>query len=170
MLLPCALPLIFAHVRNGTPIAKSSSIGSIATPFTLPLDELTESQPAAMSDCPPWKGVPMKVYVPHTLRVRVPNASYVSVVGDFNNWHSNAHPLVQTGADSWGRLVDIPVGTHRYAFFVVENGADGALRSRIVEEGVIRCASEQLEKSFQVAAYPELALNCAEREEELMVA
>lgn len=112
----------------------------------------------------------MKVYVPHTLRVRVANAAYVSVVGDFNNWHSNAHPLVQTSADSWGRLVDIPVGTHRYAFFVVEDLPDGTLRSRLVEEGLIKCMADQFEPSFQVSAFPELALNRAERGEELMVA
>ena len=63
----------------------------------------------------------MKVYIPHTIRIRLPHARQVSVVGDFNNWHSSAHPLVQVGPDLWERIVDLPPGKHRYAFFVIDD-------------------------------------------------
>ncbi len=96
----------------------------------------------------------MKVYVPHTLRTRIPNANYVAVVGDFNNWHSNAHPMVQIGPESWGRIVDLPVGTHRYAYFVIEDAADGSIRSRMVGQGSLLCVGEKAEQSVQVSAYP----------------
>ena len=112
----------------------------------------------------------MKVYVPHTLRVRVPNASYVAVVGDFNNWHSNAHPLVQLTHDTWGRIVDLPLGTHDYAFFVIEDSADGSIRSHLVGQGKLVCRQEDLSKTFQVSSYPALAVNRPERREEVMVA
>ncbi|HVT79763.1 MAG TPA: hypothetical protein VHM90_03825 [Phycisphaerae bacterium] len=112
----------------------------------------------------------MKVYVPHTLRVKVPNASYVAVVGDFNNWHSNAHPLVQLSPGTWGRIVDLPLGTHHYAFFVIDDSPDGAIRSRLVGHGTLTSRQEDLSKSFQVSAYPSLAVNRPEIREEALVA
>jgi 1,4-alpha-glucan branching enzyme len=125
---------------------------------------------AALHCAARWKGVPMKVYVPHTLRVQIPKASYVAVVGDFNNWHSNAHPLVQIGPESWGRIVDLPVGRHRYAYFVIEDAEDGSIRSRLLGEGSILCVPERPEKSVQVSAHPALALRRPERRDEALVA
>jgi Carbohydrate-binding module 48 (Isoamylase N-terminal domain) len=112
----------------------------------------------------------MKVYVPHTLRTRIPNASYVSVVGDFNNWHSNAHPMVQIGPDHWGRILDLPVGKHGYAYFVIEDAVDGSIRSRILGQGSILWVGEMTEPSFQVSAHPSLALRRQERREESLMA
>ena len=108
----------------------------------------------------------MEVYIPHTIRIRIPNAQHVAVVGDFNNWHTSAHPLVEVGPDLWERLVDLPAGKHRYAFFVIENpgsqgpeGSGSGLRSRVVANGAVIYVSENPEQAVSVTAHPALAIH-----------
>jgi len=105
----------------------------------------------------------MEVYIPHTIRIRIPNAQHVAVVGDFNNWHTSAHPLVEVGPDLWERLVDLPAGKHRYAFFVIENtgsqGSEGSLRSRVVANGAVIYVPENLEQAVSITAHPALAIH-----------
>jgi hypothetical protein len=102
----------------------------------------------------------MKTYVPHTIRVRQPHAKQVSLIGDFNNWHSNAHPMVEVGPDLWERIVDLPPGKHRYAFFVIDDlrVSEGALRSRIVGNGSVLWVPESPDQSISVAAHPAMSL------------
>ena len=53
-----------------------------------------------------------------------PNASRVSVVGNFNGWNPGAAPMERLGGgDAWVRDVVLEPGRHAYAFFV-----DGALQ------------------------------------------
>ena len=111
----------------------------------------------------------MTAYVPHTIRIRVPNAQQVSVGGEFNNWHSNAHPLVQTGPDLWERLVDLPAGKSNYAFFVIDDpeAGGGAMRSRVVGRGGELWMPEPGDEAVSVVPHPKLkafrALNVEER-------
>ena len=102
----------------------------------------------------------MKVYIPHTIRIRLPHARQVSVVGDFNNWHSSAHPLVQVGPDLWERFVDLPPGKHRYAFFVIDDlvASAGAVKSRVVGNGAVLWVPENPQQSLAVTAHPALSL------------
>jgi hypothetical protein len=102
----------------------------------------------------------MKTYTPHTIRVHIPGATQVSVVGDFNNWHSNAHPLVQVGPDAWERILDLPSGKHRYAFFVIDDMKDskGIMRSRVVGSGAVLWVPEDPDHSLTVTAHPSLTL------------
>ncbi|HUO10409.1 MAG TPA: glycogen-binding domain-containing protein [Phycisphaerae bacterium] len=106
----------------------------------------------------------MKVYIPHTIRVRIPHARHVAVVGDFNNWHTSAHPLVEVAPGSWERIIDLPAGKHRYAFFVLEDAAPegsesaGVLRSRVVANGSVIWVSENPEQAVSVTAHPSLAI------------
>ena len=91
----------------------------------------------------------MRNFIPHTIRIRIPNARQVAVIGDFNNWHSNADPLVEVAAGLWERIVDLPVGKHRYAFHVIDDAAD-AIRSHIVGYGSVVRVPEDPEQSFSI--------------------
>ena len=96
----------------------------------------------------------MNTYTPHTIRIHIPHAHHVSVVGDFNNWHSSAHPLVQVGPDLWERIVDLPAGKHRYAFFVIDDTAltGGNLRSHIVANGAVLWVPEFTNQAVSIIA------------------
>lgn len=54
-----------------------------------------------------------------------PKAEQVSVVGDFNDWNPQAHPLERSGRQgAWSGLLWLPPGVYEYAFVI-----DGKLRS-----------------------------------------
>ena len=91
----------------------------------------------------------MRNYIPHTIRIRIPNVRQVAIIGDFNNWHSNADPLVEVAHGVWERIVDLPVGRHRYAFFVIE-GAGDAIRSRLVGQGLVLHVPEDPDQWFSI--------------------
>jgi 1,4-alpha-glucan branching enzyme len=115
----------------------------------------------------------MTTYIPHTIRIRVPNARHVAVVGDFNNWHTSAHPLVEVTPGSWERIIDLPAGKHRYAFFVLEDADHEhlfdlnsqprtGLRSRIIANGSVLWVSENPDHAVSITAHPALALHSVE--------
>jgi 1,4-alpha-glucan branching enzyme len=106
----------------------------------------------------------MSVYIPHTIRVRILNARHVAVVGDFNNWHTSAHPLVEVAPGSWERIIDLPAGKHRYAFFVLEETTTETsetlgLRSRVVANGSVIWVSDIPEQAVSITAHPSLAIH-----------
>ena len=47
-----------------------------------------------------------------------PEASTVCLVGDFNGWNPEAHPLVRRPDGSWHVVVSVHHGHHRYQFLV----------------------------------------------------
>ncbi len=47
-----------------------------------------------------------------------PQAKSVSVVGDFNQWNPDAHPMKQAPDRAWLLKVELKHGHHRYAFLV----------------------------------------------------
>jgi 1,4-alpha-glucan branching enzyme len=47
-----------------------------------------------------------------------PAAQAVSVIGDFNEWHPNAHPMTRQMDGSWHASIPMGHGHHRYAFYV----------------------------------------------------
>jgi len=51
-----------------------------------------------------------------------PKAKHVSVVGDFNNWSANTHPMKRQPDGGWTAQVPLTHGHHRYAYLV-----DGAM-------------------------------------------
>lgn len=51
-----------------------------------------------------------------------PQAQSVSLVGDFNQWNPNAHPMKRMPDGAWQLIAELRHGHHRYAFLV-----DGAL-------------------------------------------
>ena len=112
----------------------------------------------------------MTTYIPHTIRIRIPNARHVAVVGDFNNWHTSAHPLVEVAPGAWERIIDLPAGKHRYAFFVLEDAGTehlldvnplfrSTLRSRIIANGSVLWVSDNPDHAVSITAHPALALH-----------
>jgi 1,4-alpha-glucan branching enzyme len=47
-----------------------------------------------------------------------PGAKHVSLVGDFNNWEPNHHPMRRQPDGAWTAQVNLSHGHHRYLFFV----------------------------------------------------
>ena len=47
-----------------------------------------------------------------------PQASHVSLVGDFNGWNPDSTPMQKTPDGAWLVLVELKHGHHRYAFVV----------------------------------------------------
>lgn len=47
-----------------------------------------------------------------------PQAQAVSLVGDFNEWNPQAHPMQRLADGGWALMVELRHGHHRYAFLV----------------------------------------------------
>ncbi len=47
-----------------------------------------------------------------------PQAKQVSLIGDFNNWEPNAHPMTRQPDGGWSARVPMHHGHHRYQFLV----------------------------------------------------
>lgn len=61
---------------------------------------------------------PQKTLKPVNLICLAPQATAVSVVGDFNQWNPQGHPLRKQVDGSWQGSIPLPHGHHRYAFLV----------------------------------------------------
>jgi 1,4-alpha-glucan branching enzyme len=62
-----------------------------------------------------------------------PQANSVSLVGDFNEWNPEAHPMKRMPDGAWMATVELRHGHHRYAFLV-----DGSLALDPRAQGVTR--------------------------------
>lgn len=49
---------------------------------------------------------------------QAPQASSVSLVGEFNGWDRHSHPMRQMPDHAWFLTVELPHGHHLYAFLV----------------------------------------------------
>lgn len=47
-----------------------------------------------------------------------PDAKHVSLIGDFNDWHPNAHPMKRQPDGAWSIQVHLSHGHHHYLFYV----------------------------------------------------
>ncbi len=47
-----------------------------------------------------------------------PEARAVSVVGEFNEWRQDRHPLKQKDAETWHITLQLPPGTYQYKFVI----------------------------------------------------
>ena len=63
--------------------------------------------------------------------VWAPNASEVSVIGDFNGWQASAHPMPRTHADAgiWSCFVGGAAPGHRYKYRIVSS-VDGSVHEK----------------------------------------
>ena len=91
--------------------------------------------------------------ITHTIRIRIPRAQHVALVGDFNHWHTTAHPLTQIAPDLWETSLALPPGLHRYAFFILEDfrHTAGMLRSRIEKHSAILCLPTSADHPIHLA-------------------
>ena len=72
-----------------------------------------------MNSVPPLGRLqPQKTLKPVNLICLAPQATSVSVVGDFNQWKPGTHPLRKQVDGSWQGTVSLTHGHHRYAFLV----------------------------------------------------
>ena len=63
-----------------------------------------------------------------------PNAQHVSIIGEFNNWSPNAHPMKRQPDGGWIIQVPLTHGHHQYLFLVdgvptLDPRAQGAARN-----------------------------------------
>lgn len=67
-----------------------------------------------------------------------PGARHVSVIGDFNNWQPNAHPMKRQPDGAWMVQVPLSHGHHQYLFCVdgkpqLDPRAQGITRNEVGE-------------------------------------
>jgi 1,4-alpha-glucan branching enzyme len=62
-----------------------------------------------------------------------PGAKHVSLIGDFNDWHPNAHPMKRQPDGAWTTQIQLSHGHHHYLFCV-----DGKERLDPRAHGVVR--------------------------------
>jgi 1,4-alpha-glucan branching enzyme len=74
-----------------------------------------------------------KVSKPINFICVAPEAKQVSVVGDFNDWHPNAHPMKRQPDGAWMAQVPLSHGHHHYLFCV-----DGKSRLDPRAQGTVR--------------------------------
>jgi hypothetical protein len=79
---------------------------------------------------------------------------------------------VEVGPDLWERIIDLPAGKHRYAFFVIDDTelSGGSLRSHIVANGSVLWVPEFLDQAVSIIAHPSLAVGRREETPERLVA
>ena len=58
---------------------------------------------------------------PANFYCHAPQAKQVSLVGDFNNWDSNATPMVRQPDGRWMTSLELSHGYHEYVFLVDGN-------------------------------------------------
>jgi len=110
--------------------------------------------------------------ISHSIRVRLPHARQVALIGDFNDWDSRAHPLVQVAPGLWERAVSLPAGKHRYAFLVVEDAphSGGTVRTRVEGDGAVLWVPENPEQALSVTSYPARVASRQERQDAVLQA
>ena len=62
--------------------------------------------------------VPRRTIKPVNFTYPAPNASHVSLIGDFNDWHPNATPMKRQPDGYWTVQVSLGPGHHHYQFLV----------------------------------------------------
>jgi 1,4-alpha-glucan branching enzyme len=67
-----------------------------------------------------------------------PAAKHVSLIGDFNDWHPNSHPMKRQPDGAWMIQVPLSHGPHHYLFCV-----DGALVLDPRAQGVVRTSENE---------------------------
>ena len=61
-----------------------------------------------------------------------PGSSKVSLVGNFNAWNKNKHPMKNDGNDIWTKTVMLPPGIHEYKFYVDNKWKQDPTNQRLI--------------------------------------
>ena len=96
--------------------------GSIVAPESAPVATVPGVAPAPLSGATP-RGAPVVPAGARAAQVKfvlvAPQASEVTVVGNFNDWNPAAHPLQRTATGgTWSVTVPLEAGRHEYSFVV----------------------------------------------------
>ena len=70
-------------------------------------------------------------------RMRCVGASYLAVLGNFNNWSILANPMLPVGNDEWEAAVDLEPGPQPYCFFVLASTACHGSGTGMLGDGII---------------------------------
>jgi hypothetical protein len=98
---------------------RSSSFDS-----TVPLPEWTEERPSFAREGEP-----------HVFRILAPGAQRVVLIGDFNHWNPESHPL-RIAVDGWWEVaLALPVGLYQYAYLVDGQAVTPGEADRTVDDG-----------------------------------
>ena len=78
----------------------------------------------------------------HTFRIRVDHAQQVYLIGDFNDWSTTTHPLVEFSPGVWEGTLSLAPGKAAFAYFVVDDRWEPGRqplhpRTRIVGRGSV---------------------------------
>jgi serine protease AprX len=90
----------------------------------------------------PVSAGPVSGEVPHHAAyfgILAPEAAQVSLVGSFNGWQPNAHPLARTANGWWHLALPLANGDYSYRFWVTE--ADGSAAWHVDDESSLRVES-----------------------------
>ena len=81
---------------------------------------------------------------PVTFICLAPEAKHVSIIGDFNDWHPDSHPMKRQPDGNWMLQVPLNHGHHHYLFL-----ADGKSKLDPRAQGIAR--NEAYEKVSMLA-------------------
>ncbi len=59
---------------------------------------------------------PIEIKTGVNFSIKVPDAKYVSIVGDFNNWIDNRNPMTKNSYGVWSVTIPLKKGTYSYKF------------------------------------------------------
>jgi 1,4-alpha-glucan branching enzyme len=82
-----------------------------------------------------------------TFEVSAPEARRACLVGDFNDWDSETHPMTRERAGKWKLRILLPPGSYRYAVQVDGKTIKNS-RKLNVEPGRFRSSSDRLNVYF----------------------
>ena len=97
---------------------------------------VSASSPEPRPPKAPWRTI--------YFRLEAPDARRVSVVGDFNDWNPERHPLHTTPSGVWECQPPLPAGRYVYAFVVdgVTRPDPRCSRQERLATGEVRCILE----------------------------
>lgn len=97
--------------ENGMPlIGISNDVEAVVRDFAMVAETTDESSLAPL----PASSEPREV----TFTIDHPDASEVSLIGEFNNWSPGTTPMKLTGSGMWSVTVALPPGTYSYKFLI----------------------------------------------------
>jgi 1,4-alpha-glucan branching enzyme len=79
-----------------------------------------------------------RVSVPVNFVCYAPGANQVALIGDFNDWQPNAHPMKKQPDGAWMIQLQLSHGHHQYLFWV-----DGQLQLDPRAQGIARTETGQ---------------------------
>jgi hypothetical protein len=113
------LDIRYAYARYSEESGDSDNIHRLASGITwrfgrVPsIPVVTRSRLPSQGDNTPLREKDVQLF-----RLYAPDANHVVLVADFNGWDPTVHPLCQAGGGWWELEIQLPAGSHQYAYIV----------------------------------------------------